>query len=31
LEAYCRKHGLPLHGNGTVLPNDHNHFSYEGN
>jgi len=31
LEAYCRAHNLPLHGNGTVLPADHNHFSREGN
>jgi hypothetical protein len=30
LEKFCRDNGLPLHGAGTVLPGDVNHFSYSG-
>lgn len=30
LRAYCRAHGLPLHGGGEVLSRDLNHFSHSG-
>jgi hypothetical protein len=28
--AWCRAHGIPLHGGGEFLPNDVNHCSYSG-
>lgn len=31
LQRYCREHGLPLRGNGEVLPADTPHFSRAGN
>jgi hypothetical protein len=31
LQRYCRKHNLPLRGNGEMLPADLNHFSHAGN
>lgn len=30
LQAYCRAHNLPLHGNGEMLPSDTPHFSNSG-
>lgn len=30
LIAYCRSHGVPLHGAGEFLPSDPNHCSYSG-